>query len=103
MLRRRDDKTVVSEVGLWLMKKVIPYQRYDNLSAYLKGVLRNLVCIPTRPTTARERKDLYKNICLLDMAGRDSIDPLDFMPDEELGKFFTPLAPSETLSDWEKY
>ncbi len=63
MLRREEDKTVVSEVGLWLMKKMIPYQRYDNLSAYLKGVLRNLVCIPTRLTSPTQRQDLYKELC----------------------------------------
>ena len=96
MLRRRDDKTMVSEVGSWLMKKGIPYQRYDNLSAYLKDVLRNLVCIPTRTTTYRERKDLYKELCLPDIA-RD-MNPDDFVPpDEEVKKFFSPLPPSERL------
>ena len=100
MLRRRDDKTMVSEVGLWLMKKGIPYQRYDNLSAYLKGVLRNLVCRPTRPTTHRERQDLYKELCL--PKGRESIDPLDSMTDEQLRTFFSPLTPSqgELWVDW---
>ena len=102
MLRRRDDKTMVSEVGLWLMKKGIPYQRYDNLSAYLKDMLRNLVCIPTCPTSPLDRKELYEKLCLPDIA-RD-FDPDDFVPpDKELKKFFTPLATSETLSDCEKH
>lgn len=102
MLRRRDDKTMVSEVGLWLMKKGIPYQRYDNLSAYLKGVLRNLVCIPTRTTSPLQRKELWKALCLPDV-GRE-IDQGDFVsPDEKLQEFFSPLAPSETLSYYEKF
>jgi hypothetical protein len=97
MLRRRDDdKTIVSEVGLWLMKKGIPYQRYDNLSPYLKDMLRNLVCIPTSPTSPLDRKELYEKLCLPDIA-RD-IDPDDFMqPDEEIKKIFTPLTLSERL------
>lgn len=92
----RDNKTIVSEIGSWLMEKGIPYQRYDNLSAYLKVVLHNLVFMPTCLTTARERKDLYINLCLPDI-GRD-LNPDDLVPtDEELRKFFTPVSPSETF------
>ena len=102
MLRRKDDETVERGVGLWLMKKGIPYQRYDNLSAYLKGVLRKLLCIPTRTTSPSQRQDLWKALCLPDV-GRN-IDPDDFVPpDEKLQEFFSPLTPSETLSDFEKY
>lgn len=103
MLRREDDETREREVSPWLEKKRIPYERYRNLPTHNKVVLCNLVCTPTRRTTYSERRDLYKKLCLPDIAGRESIDPVDFMPDEELKKFFTPLAPSETLSYLEKF
>jgi len=104
MLRHKDDETLEREVSPWLEKKGIPYQRYRNLPAHNKVVLRNLICIPPHPTTYSQRKDLYKKLCLPDIvAGKDSIDPVDFMPDEKLRKFFTPLAPSETLSYLEKF
>ena len=102
MLKREDDKTKVSEVGLWLMKKGTPYQRYDNLSAYLKGVLRNLVCIPTRTTSPTQRKDLWKELCLPNI-GRD-LNPDDFVsPDEELQKLFSPLSAGERLPYLHKF
>ncbi len=104
MLRRKDDETLKREVSLWLGKKEIPYQSYRNLSTHNKAVLHNLICIPPRLTTYSQRKDLYKKLCLPDtVAGKNSIDPNDSMPDEELKKFFTPLAPSETLSHLEKF
>ena len=87
------------EVRLWLEKKGIPYERYMNLSAFNKIVLRNQVCKPTRPTTHAQRRELYKKLFLPDriIAGRKSIDPLDFVPDEELKKVFSPLTPGEKL------
>ena len=103
MLRRKDDEKPEREVSLWLEKKGIPYQRYTKLPTHNKVVLRNLICTPNRLTTCSQRKDLYKNLCLSNIAGRESVDPLDFMPDEELKKFFTQVAPSETLSYWQKY
>jgi len=104
MLGHKDDETLEREVRLWLKKKGIPCQRYRNLPTHNKAVLRNLICIPPHSTTYSQRKDLYKKLCLPDIvAGRESIDPVDFMPDKELKKFFTPLAPSETLSYLEKF
>ena len=103
MLRRKDDETLEREASLWLEKKGIPYQRYRNLPTHNKVVLRNRLCVPTRPTSYSQLKDLYKKLCLPDITGRESIDPVDFMPDKELEKFFTPLDPSETLSYWEKF
>ncbi|GAI08926.1 unnamed protein product, partial [marine sediment metagenome] len=46
-----------------------------------------------------------RKLCLPEsmVAGRNSIDPLDFMPDEELKKFFMPLTPGERLPDLYKY
>ena len=104
MTRRKEDEKRQREIRLWLEKKPIPYQRYRNLPNDLKDVLCSLVCIPTHLTSPLQRRKLYKKLCLPDIvAGRDSIDPVDFMPDEELKKFFTPLAPSETLSYLEKF
>ena len=103
MTRRKDDEKREREVRLWLEKKRIPYQRYRNLPNHFKDVLRNLICIPTRTTSPHQRRELYKKLCLADVGGRDSIDPVEFVPDEELEKFFAPLAPSETLSYLEKF
>lgn len=93
------------EVFLWLDNKGIPHQSYRNLPTHNKVVLRNLVCIPTHTTTYTQRKNLYRTLCLSAsiIAGRESVDPADFMPDEELKKFFTPVPPSETLSYLEKF
>jgi len=101
MLRHKDDETLKREVSLWLERNGIPYRRYQNLSAYLKGVLRNLVCIPTRPTSHEERRNLYMELCLPDIPARDRDDLVP--PDEGLRKFFTPVAQSETLSYLEKF
>ena len=103
MQKHEDTEVVEQKVCLWLEKKGLPYERYLNLPTHNKIVLRNLVGTPTRPTTHRERQNLYKELCLPDMAGRESINPVDFIPGEEIEKFFTPLTPSETLSEWQKY
>ena len=97
MLRRENNETTEREVILWLEKNG-SYQRYQNLSAYLKGVLRNLVCIPTRPTSHEERRNLWIELC------STARDINGFVPpDEELRKIFTPVAPRETLSYLEKF
>ena len=103
MRKHEDNEALERQVCRWLEKKVIPYQRYRNLPPHNKEVLRNLVCEPTGLTTYDERKDLYKKLCLSDIVGRKSIDPVDFMPDEELRRFFSPLTPSESLSYLEKF
>ncbi len=101
--KHEDMEALERQVNPWLMKKGIPYQRYDNLSAYLKVVLRNLVCIPTRLTTYTERVDLWKKLCLPDIL-RGGIDLDDFVPpDEQLQEFFSPLTPSETLPHWKMF
>ena len=103
MLRRKDDEALERAVSLWLEKKEIPYQSYRNLPTHNKVVLRNLICIPPRPTTYSQRKDLYKKLCSPNIGGKKSIDPVDPMTDEQRKEFFSPLSSSETLSDWEKY
>ena len=105
MSEHKDMKTPERQVRLWLEKREIPLERYRNLTSSAKVVLHNLVCIPTHTTTYTQRKDLYGKLCLPEsiIAGRKSIDPTDFMPDEELKKFFTPVPPSETLSYLEKF
>ena len=103
MTRRKEDEKRQREVRLWLGKKQIPYQRYRNLPNDLKDVLCSLVCIPTHLTSPLQRRKLYKKLCYPDIGGRDSVDPVDFMPQEQIDKFFEPLAPSETLSYLEKF
>ena len=103
MVWYKDKEIPEPEITLWLKRNGIPNQRYQNLSNNGKGVLRNLLCIPTRTTSSKQRRDLYNKLCLLDIAGRKSIDPIDFMPDYKIEEFFTPIALSETLSEFEKY
>ena len=97
MLRRENNETTEREVILWLEKNG-PYQRYQNLSAYLKGVLRNLVCIPTRPTSHEERRNLWIELCSTARHINGFVPP-----DEELRKIFTPVAPRETLPNLYRY
>jgi len=104
MWKHEEMEACERQVRLWLEKRRIPQQRHENLQPSLKDVLRNLVCVPTRPTTYNQRRDLYQKLRLPEsIAGRDSIDPVDFMPDEELRKFFSPLTPGESLPDLYKY
>ena len=103
MLRRKDYRKPELEISLWLDEKGIPPRRYQNLSSNDKAVLGNLLKIPTRPTSPQQRKDLYTRLCLPDLGGRESIDPTNFVPDDKIEEFFTPIAPSETLSEREKY
>jgi len=107
MSKHGDMEAIERQIRLWLEKRGIPQQRYENLQPFDKDVLHNLVCTPTHPTTYNQRRDLYRKLCLPEsmVAGRNSIDPLDFIPDEELRKFFSPLplTPGEKLPDLYKY
>ncbi len=98
-----EETSKMQEIIRWLKKKGIPLGRYENLQIHYKTVLRNLLCEPTRPTTDNQRRELYRKLCLQDIAGRESMDPVDFMPGEELIKFFKPLTPSERLNYYEKF
>ncbi|MFC1977820.1 hypothetical protein ACFLWS_06130 [Chloroflexota bacterium] len=103
MLRRKDNGTPEREVSLWLEKNGIPPQRYVSLQPSEKKALHDELSVPKRPTSDRQRRDLYRKLFFSDIAGRDSIDPVDFMPSEELDKIFIPPASSETLSYFEKF
>ena len=103
-MSEHDDKGKFNqEVRLWLRIRGFSDKRYLKLSTHLKSVLRNLICIPTKTTTYEQRKDLYRKLCLPDMAGREAIDPLDSMTDEQRKKFFSPLTPSEKRSYFDKF
>jgi len=91
------------QLRAWLKKQDIPFERYENLSNSDKLILRKMVCTPTHHVSLNQRRDLYGKLCLTDIAGRGAIDPLDFMPEVELDKFFTRVSPSETLSYFEKF
>ena len=103
MMESEDMKALERQVHPWLDNRAIPLQRYKNLQAHDKVVLHNLVCIPTHPTTASERRALYRKLCAQEsIAGRKAIDPVDSMTDENLRAFFSPLTPSQgrLLVDW---
>lgn len=97
-------ETLEQTVSLWLERREIPQQNYRNLPPVYKGWLRDQVCTRTSPLSDRQLRDLYRKLCSPEtVVGRESIDPVDFVPPEELEKFFTPLAPSEKLSYWERF
>lgn len=101
--RYEDMKATERQVRLWLANRRFSPQDYRNLSSYHKDLLHKLVCTPTHPTTYAERRDLYRKLCSRGgMAGRDSIDPVDSMTDEDLRTFFSPLTPSQGVfwDDW---
>ena len=98
MLRREDNETVERKVRVWLEEKGIPLERYINLHPGEKKALLGELSIPKRKASDRQRRDLYRTLCLPDIAGREAIDPVEFLPSEELDEFLTPISPSETLS-----
>ncbi len=100
---KSEEGQIEREVRLWLRIRGFSYERYLKLSTYLKSVLRNLICLPTKTTTYEQRKDLYRELCLPDIAGKMTIDPLDSMTDEQRKEFFSPLTPSEKRSYFDKF
>jgi len=100
-MSQNEEERLKRHVRPWLEKREIPQQNYRNLPAYYKGLLHKQVCTPTHPTTYAERRDLYRKLCSpAGIAGRDSINPVDSMTDEDLRTFFSPLTPSQgRLSD----
>ena len=104
MLKHEDMEAVDWQVSVWLEKRGIPHQSYRNLPTSDKVVLRNLVCMPSQPTTYNQRRDLYRRLCLPGgVAGRESSDSVEPMPDEERRRFFSPLTPGERLPNLYKY
>lgn len=103
MLRRKEEEVPEREVSLWLKKNGVPPQRYMSLQPGEKKALHDELSVPKRPTSDRQRRDLYRKLFFSDIAGRESIDPIQFMPSEELDKIFVSVASSETLSYLEKF
>jgi len=85
------------EVSLWLIVRGFPHNRiydiYDKLPNHLKSVLHKCICAPVQTTTDRQRGDLLR--ALLNVAGRDSADPLDHMATEDKDRFLSPLIAKE--------
>ena len=95
-----DMEALELDVRLWLEKNRIPERIYEKLSSYHKDALHKQIYQPTGLVTDRERRDLYRKLCSpAGIAGRNSINPVDYMTDEDLRKFFSPLTPS----DWHDY
>jgi hypothetical protein len=90
-------------IAAWLVRRAIPEVRYKRLTPSEKNDLANSLHIPSRPVTYEQRKNLYRKLCLTEVAGRGSVDPVNFLPDEELERFFAPVSPSDTLLDDEKF
>ncbi|MFC2069955.1 hypothetical protein ACFLTB_02120 [Chloroflexota bacterium] len=103
MVKGKIINTIELEIIEFLRRNDIPLQRYLKLPNNLKEAAKNLLCVPTHPVSHQQRKDLYIKLCIPDAAGRESIDPTDFMPPDALENFFTPINLSETLTEYEKY
>lgn len=103
MFRNKLNEIPEREITAWLDKRGIPSDRYERLLPNEKSALNDSLHIPSRPISYEQRKNLYRKLCLTEVAGRGSVDPVNFLPDEELEKFFTPIPPSETLLDYEKF
>ena len=102
MSRLEDSETIEQEVNLWLEKRAVPQENYQRLSDHQKNLIRG-VCTGTQTLTYSERRDLYRRLNSPNtIAGRDSIDPVDKMADEELRTFFLRLTESQRKfwDDW---
>lgn len=66
---------------------------YDKLPKHIKDILHSCICVPVQTTTHRQREDLLK--ALQNAAGRDTLDPLDHMTDEERDRFLSPPTEKE--------
>ena len=85
------------EIRLWLDNREIPYQNYTNLSIYDKKLLQDCVCIPTRITSALQRRKLYSKLCSSLELRVCSYSAVDSMTDEDLKSFFSPLSDHEKM------
>jgi len=102
MLKHEDVEALEQQIRPWLEKMGITQQSYMNLLSYDKNLLHDVICGRIRPS-ARQRRDLYRKLCSPEtIAGRDSMDPVDSMTDDDLTDFFRPLTPSqaELPVDW---
>jgi len=66
---------------------------YDKLPKHIKDILHKCICVPVQTTTHRQREDLLK--ALQNSAGRDTLDPLYHMPDEECDRLLSPPTEKE--------
>ena len=104
MMKREDMEPLEQEVRPWLEKMGIPLENYRYLSPSYKVLLHGQVCTPTHPASEGELRSLYRKLHSSEIRAEGyNVDAADFVTHEELQKFFSPLPPSETLSDWEKY
>ena len=97
---KNDEGALERQVRPWLEKRGIPIENYRNLPPSYKVWLHDQVCTQTYTLSDRQSGDLYRKLVRPESRKGDSNNPGD---DEERRKFFLPLTPSETLSDWEKY
>ncbi len=103
MSKHKDTEKLEQEVSPWLKKRGIPQENYRKLPFNYKILLHDLVCTQAYPSSPLQRRDLYRRLCSPGViAGRESIDPVDTMTDEDLRTFFSPLTPSQgrLLDDW---
>jgi len=101
-IRKMEETTSkAQEIGQWLRVKGIPTQSCLSLPPHMKELLNILLFYPTRPTTAGQRRDLYRK--LVGGEARDSYDPVDSVSDKYIREFFTLPNANEQISFLYKY
>lgn len=98
MLGQEDVEAIEREVRLWFKRRGISPRGYMNLPLSSKVLLCGQVCGRTHAEIWQLR-DLWGELLPFQTRGTTRYSPTD----EELQKFFSPLTPSESLLDWEKF
>ena len=99
-MERENMEALERQVRPWLEKMGISLQKYRKLPSPYNVWLADQLYGRTHLSTA-QLSELYRKLSL--SAGRDSPDPMDLIPPEQLQKFFSQLTPSEKLHYLEKF
>ena len=90
-----EGKRLWQEISLWLRFWKIPYRVYDKLPGHLKIVLHNCICMPVKPTTDRQRRDLLRALYSSGIVvGRESVDYVEEISEYE-ERLLSPLTEEE--------
>ena len=105
MSETEDAEILEQEIKLWLQNKGLSYASYLKLPKNYQNMLYNSVCTPNQLISDRQRRELYRLLCKAEsvVAGREAINPVDAMKDENLRDFFSPLTTIEKITYFDKF
>jgi hypothetical protein len=88
------------EIQLWFESRGLPLSIHYRLSGYFKGLLRDSLCIPTKPISDLQRRELYNNIFSFPESRNFFYG--DNLTDDDLRSFFSPLSDRDKMpkDDW---